>query len=98
MLISEIKGWHYFISWDNPIPADSSAMLKALGALGKVTVMQPKTTVALSPRASTTWDGVRDAIKSNLHPNKGNAMYVNVRTGKGFQIGKKTKYLWKKTP
>jgi hypothetical protein len=29
MLISEVKGWHYFISWDNPAPADFSAILSA---------------------------------------------------------------------
>jgi hypothetical protein len=98
MLISEIQGWHYFISWDNPVPADSSAMLKALGALGKITKLQTKTTVALSPRASTKWRDVRNAIESNLHPKKGNAMYVNLRSGKAFQIGSRTKHLWKQVP
>jgi len=98
MLISEIQGWHYFISWDNPVPADSSAMLEALGALGKITELQTKTTVALSPRISTKWRDVRNAIKSNLHLGKGNAFYVNLRSGKGFQIGSQTEHLWKQTP
>lgn len=98
MLISEVKGWHYFVSWDNPMPADSSAMLSALRALGKVTTLQTKTSIALSPRSTVHWQDVRDAIKANLNPKNGNAFYVNVRTGKGFQIGKKTKWLWKSAP
>jgi hypothetical protein len=98
MLVSEVQGWHYFISWDNPVPANSSAMLKALRALGKVTQLQTKTTIALSPRSSTTWRNVRDAIEANLHTQKGNAMYVNLRSGKGFQIGKGTRYHWKQVP
>jgi hypothetical protein len=98
MLISDIKGWHYFISWDNPKPADSSAMLSALRDLGKVTTLQTKTSIALSPRSTVHWRDVRDAIKANLNPQKGNAFYVNVRTGRGFQIGTKTKWLWKKAP
>jgi hypothetical protein len=98
MLISEIKKWHYFISWDNPLPADSSSMLSALRALGKVTTLQTKTSIALAPRSTVHWRDVRDAIKINLHSKKGNAFYVNVRTGKGFQIGAKTKWLWKSAP
>ncbi len=98
MLISEIQGWHYFISWDNPVPADSSAMLNALRALGKVTRLRTKTTVALSPRASTKWRDVRNAIKKNLSPQKGNAVYVNLRSGKCFQIDAHTKRLWKQVP
>lgn len=39
MLISELKGWHWAITWDNPIPADSSAMLAALSALGNLTAV-----------------------------------------------------------
>ena len=98
MLISEIQGWHYFISWDNPVPTNSSARLKALSALGKLTKVQTKTTVALSPRASTKWRDVRNAIERNLHRQKGNAMYVNLRSGKAFQIGSRTKNLWKQVP
>ena len=33
MLISEIRGWHWAITWDNPDPPDSSKMLKALNQL-----------------------------------------------------------------
>jgi hypothetical protein len=98
MFNSEIKGWHYIISWDNPIPADSSAMLKALHPLGIITTLQIKTTVALSPRSSTKWRDVRKAIENNLLPKKGNAMYVNFRSGKAFQFGSQTKYHWKQVP
>jgi len=98
MLLSEIQGWHYFITWDNPVPANSSAMLKALEALGHVTPVSTKTTVALTPYGETTWRQVRFAIETNLHPKKGNAMYVNVRSGKAFQISAKTGFLWKGIP
>lgn len=98
MLISEIHGWHYFVSWDNPTPADSRTMLKALRKLGRVTTLQTKTTVALAPRSSTHWQHVRDAIYDNLHSINGNAIYVNVRTGKGFQISANTNWRWKSAP
>ncbi|MGH8427421.1 MAG: hypothetical protein ACRES7_05490 [Gammaproteobacteria bacterium] len=96
MLISEVKGWYYFISWDNPVPADSSSMLTALKRLGKVTTLQTKTSIALAPKKTTTWRHVRAATRQNLHQKRGNAFYVNLRSGLGFQIGKKTNYLWKK--
>jgi hypothetical protein len=95
---TEIRGWHYVISWDDPVPANSSAMLKALSALGKITRLQTKTTVALSPFSTTTWRNVRNAVKSNLHRKKGNAFYVNLRSGKAVEIGKRTKSLWKFVP
>ncbi len=96
MLISEIKGWHYMISWDNPKPADSSSMHKSLKNLGKITTIQTKTTVALSQKSSTSWRDVRAAITNNLDPKKGNAVYVNIKSGKSFQYGKSTKFKWKK--
>lgn len=42
MLISEVRGWHYFISWDNPLPADSSAMLQSLSELGRLVSYRQK--------------------------------------------------------
>lgn len=96
MLVSEILGWYYIISWDNPVPADSSAMLKALKALGRVTPLQTKTSVALAPKSTTSWRDVRSAIKQNIDSKKGNAYYVNIRSGKGFHIGTKSKRAWKK--
>lgn len=98
MLISEVKGWHYFISWDNPVPENSSAMLQSLGELGKLSTLQTKTSVALAPYSTTHWQQVRDAIKTHLHPEKGNAFYVNLRSGKGFQVGPRTKWHWKSAP
>jgi len=95
MLNSEAKGWRYYISWDNPIPSDSSSMLKDLSSLGKVSQLQTKTSVALSPKPRVTWRDVRKVIKNNLHPKKGNAFYVNLKSSKAFQIGTKTKMLWK---
>jgi hypothetical protein len=96
MLISKVQGRYYFISWDNPVPPDSSAILKALEALGKVTRLQTKTSVALAPRKNKTWRDVRRAIELNLDRKKGNAFYVNLRSGKGFHIGAKTKRAWKR--
>jgi hypothetical protein len=98
MLLSELYGWHYVISWDNRVPANSTAMLKALAKLGNVSRIHTKTSVALSPRIGKTWRHIRRAIEENLHPIKGNAFYVNVRTQKAFQIGKRTKWNWKKFP
>ena len=98
IIASEVRNWQYFISWDNPVPSDSRTMHAALAALGKLTQLQTKTSVALAPRPSTTWRDVREAITDNLSPTKGNAFYVSLRSGKGFQIGKKTKYAWKKIP
>ena len=96
MLISEIKGWHWAITWDNPRPADSSAMLKALGRLGKITRTQTKTTVLLAPKASIGWRDIREAIIENLHPSKGNAFYANLRTQRAFQWGSKTGHRWQR--
>jgi hypothetical protein len=98
MLISEVQAWFYFISWDNPVPADSSAMLDSLRKLGNVTTLQTKTSVVLAPRRSKKWRDVRKAIERNLHPRRGNAFYVNLRSGKGFHFGKKTNRSWKQVP
>ena len=96
MLVSEIKGWHWAITWDNASPADSSSMLAALGALGNLTEVQTKTTCLLAPKSGVTWRKIRSAIEVNLHPKKGNALYVNLRSGKVFQRGKRTGHKWKK--
>lgn len=98
MLISEVKGWHYFISWDNPKPPNSAKIKDALSALGKVTQLLTKTSVAFSPRRGTHWRDVRSAIRDNLDTKKGNAFYVSLRSGQAFQIGEKTNWRWKKTP
>ena len=98
MAVQQAKKWHYFISWDNPDPADSRTMLRDLRALGTVTQLQTKTSVALVPSKTTRWQHVRKAIKRNLHGVTGKAFYVNLRTGNGFEIGKATKFLWKQVP
>src|SRR5690349_2704991 len=97
-LLSEIKGWHYYISWDNPVPADSRSMVAALDKLGRLTKLHTKTSVVLSPRIGVGWWDVRSAVRKNLNPIKGNAFYVNLRSGKAFQIGKNTNWLWKRAP
>jgi len=95
MLISELRGWQWLITWDNPIPANSSAMLAALGNLGRVTQVQTKTTVLLAPKAKVSWQAIRAAISAHLHPAKGNAAYVNLRSGKAFQRGADTYHHWR---
>jgi len=73
-------------------------MLDALRKLGRITTLQTKTSVVLSPRIGIkSWD-VRDAVKGNLNPTIGNAFYVNLRSGKAFEIGKKTNWHWRSAP
>ena len=96
MLISELRGWHWAITWDNPVPADSSSMLTALGALGKLTAVQTKTTYLLAPKANVGWRQIRTAIENSLHPTKGNVFYVNLRSGKSFERGSQTGHKWKR--
>ena len=96
MLISEVRGWHWAITWDNPSPADSSSMLAALQYLGRLTDVQTKTTYMLAPKKSVGWRDIRKAIVKNLNPQKGNAFYVNLRSGLSFEYGSKTGFLWKK--
>ena len=96
MLISEIRGWHWAITWDNPNPADSSTMLKALSRLGRVTKTQTKTTVLLAPKVGVDWRRIRKVIVDNLHREKGNAFYANLRTHGAFQWGRNTRFHWKK--
>ena len=95
MLISEINKWHWVISWDNPLPADSSGMLKALARLGNLTKLDTKTTVILAPRSTVRIARIRSVIVANLNGNTGNAFYVNLRTSNAFQYSKKNGYRWK---
>lgn len=94
-LISEINKWHYLITWDNPVPADSSAIRAALEALGKVYELGPKTTVILAPRSQFNWRDVRRAIQNNLHKKKGNAVYANLRSSNIFGYGSHTGFSWR---
>jgi len=95
-LLSEIRGWHWVITWDNPLPADSSKMLQALSALGKLTQVQTKTTYILAPRKSAKWRKIRAAIVANLHPRKGNVCYVNLRSGLAFEWSGTSGRKWRK--
>jgi hypothetical protein len=95
-MLSEIKGWHWVITWDNPRPPDSSGMIAALSSLGRLTKVQTKTTYVLAPRINVGWRQIRPAIVANLHPQKGNAVYVNLRSGLAFEWGSNTGYRWTK--
>jgi hypothetical protein len=95
MLRSEIKGWHWAITWDNPEPADSSSMIAALSNLGRLTKVETKTTYLLAPLKKTTWRMIRLAIESNLHPRKGNVFYLNLRSGGAFEYGQNTGRKWR---
>ncbi len=87
-LISEKKGWHWLITWDNPMPANSSSMIAALSALGKVQQVYTKTTVVFAPRKTSTWRMVRTAIENNLNPSSravGKATYANFKSSGCFE-------------
>jgi hypothetical protein len=76
MLVSEVMGWHYYISWDNPVPANSSAILNSLKSLGKVSILKTKTSIVLFPKTGVSPKHVRNAIYSNLNQKNGSAFYV----------------------
>ena len=94
MLISEIKGWQWLITWDNPLPANSSTMLNALQALGRITKVQTKTTVLLAPLSGVKARAIRAAIRLNLNPSTGNSAYVNLRSGRAWHLSTVTNFQW----
>ncbi|WP_445487840.1 hypothetical protein [Rhodopseudomonas sp. RCAM05734] len=96
LLASEVNKWHWVITWDNPVPPNSSKMLAALGRLGKLTSLQTKTTVLLAPRKFVSAARIRRVIVAHLHPMKGNAVYVNLRTKNAWHYGKVTGHHWQK--
>jgi hypothetical protein len=96
MLVSEMRGWQWAITWDNARPANSSKMIKALAVLGKVTKVHTKTTVLLAPKKGVGWQRIRGAIGANLHPAKGNALYANLQSHRAFHLGPGTKGTWKR--
>ncbi|MGY4509591.1 hypothetical protein [Bradyrhizobium sp. USDA 3650] len=98
-LISEKKGWHWLITWDNPDPADSSSMIAALSGLGRVQTVYAKTTMVLAPRKGSTWQKIRAAIEGNLSSSKpyfGKAIYANLRSGRCFECVMVRKKRWKR--
>jgi hypothetical protein len=96
MYVSELMGWHWAITWDNPVPADSSKMMKQLAKLGRLTRVQTKTTVLLAPKRKVKWRKIRKVLVNNLHPSKGNVFYVNLRSGRAFERGSSTNFKWKR--
>ena len=95
MLVSEIRGWHWVITWDNPQPANSSALLNALNGLGHVTELGTKTTVALAPMQNIRPKDIRAAISENMNLETGKVVYVNLRSHKAFQWGPDTGNKWR---
>ncbi|ARU26071.1 hypothetical protein [Cellvibrio sp. PSBB006] len=87
--------YDFFISWDNPIPANSSKMLSSLKKHGKVKNVSIKTAVTLRVNASASWREIRNTIKLNLNKKNGKAVYVNAKTNKTFQIDAKKCFHWK---
>ena len=96
MLISEIKGWHWAITYDNPMPANSTALLAALKKLGRLTAVQTKTTYLLAPKKQVNWRQIRAAITMHMHHTRGNIFYVNLRSGGAFEWGKNTQFKWRR--
>jgi hypothetical protein len=74
------------ITWDNPVPADSSRLIRQLKRHGSVRKIEPKTTVALTPHGHTDWRRIRRTIESNLHPSRGRASYTESEFTKGVRI------------
>jgi hypothetical protein len=96
--VKEAIKWRFFISWDNPVPPNSKEILRALKRLGFVRQLATKTSVALAPKKGKTYKDVRDAIKRHLHPTKGKAFYVNLRSGKSVQISVISGMSWVSAP
>lgn len=96
MLISDLNKWHFIITWDNPVPADSSAMLRALKKLGRVTTLNTRTTVILAPKQGVDWSRVRKVIQTHLNYANGKAAYANLRTRSIVHYGPQTRRKWVK--
>lgn len=84
------------VSWDNPVPANSKRFIRQLKRHGRVRKIEPKTTVALTPRGKADWRRIRRTIVRNLHPSRGRAMYANLRTGRAFKYGPGTNFKWRR--
>jgi pyridoxine/pyridoxamine 5'-phosphate oxidase len=96
--VNEAIKWRFFISWDNPIPPNSKEILRALKRLGHVSHLATKTSVALAPKKGKGYRDVRIAIQRNLSRTKGNAFYVNLRSGRAFQISAICGMTWMSAP
>jgi hypothetical protein len=85
------------ISWDNPVPANSTRMICQLKRHGRVRRTEPKTTVSLTPYGRRVdWRRIRRTIARNLDPSRGNAMYANLNSRRAFEYGRSTNYKWRR--
>jgi pyridoxine/pyridoxamine 5'-phosphate oxidase len=96
--VQVVLRWRYYISWDNAAPPTFRTMYAALRAIGTVRQLATKTSVALAPKKGKGWSHVRHAIATNLHSKKGNAFYVNLRSGKARQINNRLRSGWIPAP
>lgn len=78
MLDSELTNDFYIITWDNPLPANSSGMIRALKRLGRVEGVHAKTTVKLFPKSSVNFGNVRRSVRINLNRRTGRAVVVSI--------------------
>lgn len=86
----------FIISWDNPIPANSSKMIANLKECGRVTKLSTSTSVLLSVKPNINIEKIRDIIKSNLNKKNGRAFYVNERKRLTFHIDARVSFHWKR--
>lgn len=96
MLYSEIRGWQWLITWDNPTPANSTTLKSALRGLGSVIEATTKTTVIFAPRHGVSWKVIRDALTSNLNQTTGKVVYVNMMSKRAFEWGPQTNFQWQR--
>lgn len=96
MLTSELKGWYYLITWDNAVPTDSSTLKDALRRIGRISELQPRTTVLFAPRAGVAGPALRRTISAHLHPRKGGAAYSSLRSKAVWEFGRRTGGTWRK--
>ena len=96
MLISEVRGWHWAITFGTIPGREFIHNAWSLDVSGANKNPDTKTTVLLAPRRRVGWRRIREAIVNNLHPQSGNAFYVNLRSRGAFERGSNTNFLWKK--
>ena len=95
MRISDLSKPRFLITWDNPLNDDQDALRAALGELGSIKNCPPKTTVVLKGKARKISDkDLCKALKDNLDPKTGAAVFVRLGEDKGWQIGPETDGQW----
>jgi hypothetical protein len=78
MLVSEILGWQWVVTWDNP--QDYDAIIRAFEALGRADKLATATTILFAPRSDVGEDQVRATIVEHMKPDTGHVVYVNLET------------------